>query len=169
MSIIKVAFLTHYTRLYGANRSLLNLIDGLSEYGISSYVISPSEGDITEALRVRGIPVEILPIELWVSPRPSSTRNVLKYVYRHIRWKYQALTRLCINFRVLKSLVDKLRIQQIDVVYTNSSVIPIGVLAARRLKIPHIWHLREFGDLDYGLYPDFGKGMQKRVLHLSDK
>lgn len=83
MSIIKVAFLTHYTRLYGANRSLLNLIDGLSEYGISSYVISPSEGDITEALRVRGIPVEILPIELWVSPRPSSTRNVLKYVYRH--------------------------------------------------------------------------------------
>jgi len=37
---MKVVFITHYPALYGANRSLLNLIDGLTKYKVEPFVIS---------------------------------------------------------------------------------------------------------------------------------
>ena len=37
-----------------------------------------------------------------------------------------------------------------DIVITQTSVIPQGALAAAALNKPHIWFLREFGDLDHG-------------------
>jgi glycosyltransferase involved in cell wall biosynthesis len=36
-------------------------------------------------------------------------------------------------------------------VHSNSSVIGWGAWVARKIGRPHLWHLREFGDLDYGL------------------
>jgi glycosyltransferase involved in cell wall biosynthesis len=42
-------------------------------------------------------------------------------------------------------------------VYSNSSVLAVGAMAAARLGLPHVWHLREFGGRDYGLWPDFGQ------------
>ncbi len=44
---LRVLFITHYAELYGANLSLLNLIEGLDRYGIQSHVISPEQGDAT--------------------------------------------------------------------------------------------------------------------------
>lgn len=167
--MLKVAFFTHYSSLYGANRSLLNLIDGLMKYDVLPYIICPNEGEITEALHNRGVPVEILPIQQWVGEKPVPTKNFLKYVNRIIRSRHQVFLRLYTNFRLLNFLSKKLHSQEIDIVYTNSSVISIGMLVAKQLKIPHVWHLREFGDLDYGLYPDWGIYIQKQVLHLSDK
>jgi len=38
-----------------------------------------------------------------------------------------------------------------DIIYTNTSVINIGALIAKKLKKPHIWHIREFGELDHNL------------------
>lgn len=65
---MKVAFITHYTSLYGANRSLLNLIDGLSKYDdVIPYLISPSKGEVTKALEPRNIPIAIFPIKQWTS------------------------------------------------------------------------------------------------------
>jgi len=165
---MKVAFITHYTQLYGANCSLLNLIDGLNKYDILPYVISPSEGDITDALRARDIPVEIFPIQLWMSEKPCLTKNLLKYVYRNFYSKRRAFKRLHLNFRLLQPLVESLRRREIDVVYTNSSVIPNGVIAAKLLGIPHLWHLREFGDLDYRIYPDWGTAIHRQIMNLSD-
>jgi glycosyltransferase involved in cell wall biosynthesis len=52
--------------------------------------------------------------------------------------------------------------------YMNSSVIPLGALAALWLGKPHVWHLREFGDLDYNLTPDWGKTFADFVLNKAD-
>ncbi len=171
---MKVAFITHSSGLYGANHSLLNLIDGLNKYEVSPYVISPSEGKITEALKVRGVPVKVLPIQWWVSGRPPliSSKNLLKYLVKYARQymitRRRAFQRLYLNFSILKSLTEKLRDWQIDVVYTNTSVIPTGWLAAKRLGIPHVWHLREFGYLDHGFPLDWGVGIHKRIIQSSD-
>ena len=50
---MRVLFITHYTDLYGANRSLLNLIDGLKQFKVKSFVLCPSEGEIPRALEKR--------------------------------------------------------------------------------------------------------------------
>lgn len=42
---------------------------------------------------------------------------------------------------------------QFDIVHSNSSVIDIGAWLSIQLHAKHVWHLREFGDLDYNFYP----------------
>lgn len=63
LTALRVAFLTHCTELYGANLSLLNLIDGLSGYGIRSHVVAPEDGDLLAELTRRGIPAARLPFD----------------------------------------------------------------------------------------------------------
>lgn len=40
-----------------------------------------------------------------------------------------------------------------DIVHSNTSIIDIGAWLSRQLHAKHVWHLREFGDLDYNFYP----------------
>lgn len=165
---MKIAFITHCTTLYGANCSLLNLIDGLRKYEVEPYVICPSKGDLVDALQTLNIPVAILPVEYWVAEKPKSSQNLLKTILSYIDSKREARERLRVNLRSLKLLINKLEEWNIDIVHTNSSVTPIGILGAKWLRIPHVWHLREFGDLDYNLYPDWGLGIHKGLMGLSD-
>ena len=155
---MRIAFITHYTNLYGANRSLLNLIDGLTKRGVESCVVVPGEGDITQELRDRKIPTAILPIQ-WSVASQNFSRNIFKHLYHRLRWRYYAAKRLKTNFCLLSALLKQLRTWEVDLIYTNSAVISIGAIAAKRLKLPHVWHLREFIDLDYNFHHDWGKSI----------
>lgn len=139
---MKVVFATHYSELYGANRSLLALIDGLQEYRVDSHVLVPERGPITEELSKRNIPFYALPFKQWMS------RN---------RWKSPA--RLSLNFALLPLLIQKVRQWNVDLIHTNSSVSPIGALLAELLSLPHVWHVREFGERDFDLDYDWGEGL----------
>jgi glycosyltransferase involved in cell wall biosynthesis len=55
-----------------------------------------------------------------------------------------------------------------DLVYSNSSVFAIGALAAAELGLPHVWHCREFGGRDYGLWPDVGSRLFRLALRTAD-
>jgi glycosyltransferase involved in cell wall biosynthesis len=146
---LKVAFITHYSGLYGANRSLLNLIDGLKIYHVDCYVIIPEPGALVSELQSRNVPVEIVPIDYWIETK-----------YLQDNWlknRYRAIKRLRKNLRALPLLATHLKTWEIDLVYTNSAVTPVGALVAQKLCLPHIWHLREFIDLDYGFTLDWGK------------
>src|SRR5581483_2676796 len=136
----RIAFITHYSELYGANLSLINLIEGLGRYGVHSHVICPEPGDLLGALSRRGIPAAVLPFEWWVTTRRSVAG---------------AADRLCRNVRHLRRLTAQLTRWNADLVYSNSSVFAVGALAAAELGLPHVWHVREFGRLDYDLRPDF--------------
>jgi glycosyltransferase involved in cell wall biosynthesis len=150
---LRVAFITHYAELYGANLSLLNLIEGLGHYGIRPHVISPEEGDLLPELARRGIPAVVLPFEWWVSPRRTVTGTV---------------TRLLRNVRSLHSLAAQVAHWGCDVVYSNSSVFAIGAMVAAKLGLAHVWHLREFGWRDYGLLPDFGQHLARLGFRSAD-
>jgi glycosyltransferase involved in cell wall biosynthesis len=150
---MRIAFLTHYTELYGANRSLLALIEGLRRFGHEATVICPDRGELLEALAQRGVPAAVLPFAWWVSPGPTA---------------FGAAKRFLFNLRRLPRLVEQLAQWNIELVYSNSSVFCIGALAAARLGLPHIWHVREFGDRDYDLFPDAGKSVFRRALLTAD-
>jgi glycosyltransferase involved in cell wall biosynthesis len=149
----RVAFLTHYAELYGANRSLLDLIDGLGRFGVRPHVIAPEPGDLLPELARRGVQAAVLPFEWWVSTR----RTVLG-----------AAARLLRNVRRLGPLAAQVARWGCDVVYSNSSVFAVGALAAARLGLPHVWHLREFGRQDYGLFPDLGLHLSRLVFRTAD-
>ncbi len=150
---VRVAFLTHYTELYGANLSLLNLMDGLSGYGVVPHVIAPEGGDLIAELARRRIPAAVLPFDWWVS-----TRRTLA----------GATTRLVRSVRAVPALVKQMTAWGTQLVYSNSSVFAVGAVAAGWLKVPHVWHLREFGDRDYDLLPDLGPRLRGRILRSAD-
>ena len=164
---MKVAFFTHYPELYGANRSLLNLIDGLTPLGVQSFVIVPEEGEILSALRERAIPFVITPHHWWLSDVTLQEGLRCKIV-RYITWRRASFSRLTANLRILPQVVRQLKDWDIDIIYANSSVIPLGALAAFLMGKPHVWHLREFGYLDYNLTPDWGKTLGDFVLNRAD-
>ncbi|AWM36199.1 D-inositol 3-phosphate glycosyltransferase [Gemmata obscuriglobus] len=149
----RVAFITHYTELYGANLSLLNLIEGLSGHGVRAHVICPESGDLLGALERGGVPVAVLPFEWWV----STDRTADGVARRALR-----------NVRRLRAVAAQLREWGTDLVYSNSSVFAIGAMAAAELDLPHVWHLREFGDRDYDLWPDLGPSLSRLVFRTAD-
>lgn len=160
---MKVVFITHYAELYGANRSLLNLIDGLVPLGVKPFVIVPYEGDIISALRERGIQFLLVPHELWSDMAPLSHGLRGKFA-NFCRVRREAFRRLIANLRLIPHVARQLKTWDIDIIYTNSSVILLGALLARWMRKPHVWHLREFGDLDYNLNLDWGKSLSDFVM-----
>lgn len=143
---MNILIITHYSNLYGANRSLLDLIDGLKFFDVKSFVIIPEEGIIEESLRTRGVPYKILPVPNWTAPNQKPVSN-----YRKKRTA-KFLLEVSGEYRKL------IKNWSIDIIYSNSSVSPIGRIVSHLTHIPHIWHIRELLDLDYSLdfiYPDW--------------
>lgn len=148
---MRVMFVSHCSVKYGAVRSLLDLIDGLLHKGVECYVIIPAPGPIEDELKKMGVEYSVVPVGMWVSSGNSF-------------WK--AMLQACLN--TLMSLTSlaiakKAWAWRADVIYTNSIVTPVGALAAKLLRKPHIWHIREFCKEDYNL--SFNLGM-KRTMKL---
>jgi len=141
---LRVTFITHYSDLYGANRSLLNLIDGLRGLGVEPSVICRVEGALSEELAKRDIPFRVFPFEWWLLP--PQPKQALKGMVRFLN-----------NVRLLPAMMRQVKQWQSEIIYSNSSETPIGALLAKSLGKPHVWHIREFGQLDYHLRHDFGE------------
>jgi glycosyltransferase involved in cell wall biosynthesis len=167
ISPIKIAFISHYTELYGANRSLLNLIDGLKFYDVVPYVISPANGPIIDALKFRNVKYAIVPIQWWIDNLRHED-NPIKKIYQISSYYRQAFKRLYLNFQVISSLADILNGWDVDIIYTNSSATPAGALVAQKLGLPHVWHLREFINIDYQFHFDWGKLLVKYIINQAD-
>lgn len=151
---MNILFLTHYDNFYGSSRSLMSLLKGLQEYDIKPFVVIPKLGGFTDALSEQNITYKITALPWWVNKKKLSTREKFIVVKK--------------NFRSVKTIRQLVQEWQIDVIYTNSSVIAVGRLAAMLEGVPYIWHIREFGDLDWSLGFIFPEWMSKLLLKSSD-
>lgn len=141
---MKVLFISHYTNMYGANRSLYELIIKLKEeYNIQPIVLTPNKGVFNEELDKIGVENFCEKFLFWYSYKENKLKVFLKKLRVYI------LNKICVlkinNFIKNKNI-------NIDIIHTNSSVINIGAELAKKMNIPHIWHIREFGEEDYNLY-----------------
>lgn len=148
---MRVAFFTHYADLYGANRSLLSLIEGAAPMGVQSHVILPCDGELADVLKGKDIPYEIVRFRNWLA---ESTRG-----------RIRRLAATALSIPVLAKIIADWKI---DLVHTNSSVTPAGFITAKLTRTPHVWHVREFGWLDYKVKPDWGNTLFKYALKKSD-
>lgn len=146
--------ITHHDKFQGSTRSLFSLLEGLRAYPVTPYVIVPAESAFTAQLAKEGIPFKILPVPWWMSAKHLNQRARIKAA-REI----QAAAR---------AVEAQIRAWKIDLVYTNSSVTPVGRLAARRAGVPHIWQIREFGDLDFDLHFIFPGWLSRRFISGSE-
>ena len=148
---IRVLFVTHYRELYGANNSLLQMILELRDKGIIPTVLLPTYeiqpgNDLGLELDRHGI--SHVEAKIRFDKHPDWKRAVASYLF----------TLIC-----RKDALRAARGLEFDIVHSNSSTISAGAYIARKLGKPHVWHLREFGDLDYGMKTPFGKWYQKII------
>ena len=132
-SKIKVLFISHDASMYGAQKCLFDLLEGLDRNLIEPYLVCHDTGTLTERCAALGIPIFIKPLHHWVlsgSNRNKSYFNLANSVLHGLRARVWAIA----------TLVQRIGV---DAVYTNTVTVLEGALAARIAHKPHLWHLHE--------------------------
>lgn len=132
---MKVCLVSHLSGMGGAERMLIRMVDGLKARGVECFVLLPGEGPLKEQLAIRQVPYAICPYGWWGGCGGG------------LRRKLGELARL----RVLPRILSQLGRWDVDVILTNTSVVPVGALAACVLRRPHVWYIHEFGREDHNL------------------
>ena len=138
---MKILFITHYDNMYGANKALLNLIEGLVKNGgFEPMLVIPGKGDMTKRMEEMGVPYIICGVTQWQAPYVDPFRFAIKKSIRRKKIKEET-----------DYLYDTLKEERIDVIHSNSGVIGHGAMLAKRLGCRHIWHIREFSREHFGM------------------
>lgn len=135
---MRILFVTHYSELYGANKSLLDLIDGLKSYPtFTCEVIVSSRGPMIDELLKRKVRVykTLYTNDVYVEGRKFEFLRVIVKSFLNL-----------LSFAYLSFFLDR---EQIDIVHTNSSISYLGARLARKWKKKHVWHIREFAYESY--------------------
>lgn len=140
---MNILYIAHESRMGGANMSLLGMIDQMSEKNHIYAAVPIREGFLVDELRKRKIPV-FYQHSFWWTIAPGSCQA--STLFR--KWVYKIL--LCHNYVCALRLRKVVKQYSIDIIHTNSSVINTGGILSAMMHVPHVWHLREFGQKDFG-------------------
>lgn len=149
---MKVLYISHDARLYGAPKSLLELVRGMKDKGIEPTVIMPSKGDLQIELDKSKIPNVIIPYYSCVYLGEYRVGDYLKYVWT--------------NFQAVRRIRKIIKAEEIELVHTNTLAVDVGAAAAYLSKIPHVWHFREYLKEDFG-FKRLNTGMVRKLVQNS--
>lgn len=139
---MKICYISHYASLYGANKSLLDMIDCLlNEEFITKenlIIAFSEEGDLLEAIKSRGIRYINIDFEADTFD-PGSLKATLARKRRSRA-----------RDRIKSRIVQTIKSFEPDIIHSNSSVFDVGALTAEVMGIPHVWHVREDIENHYG-------------------
>lgn len=153
--VTRVLFVSHSSKLYGAERSLALLAAGLDRRRFEPLVVLPADGPLGERLAQDGVPVALARCPWWVRSAGTGGRvAALMALPAVIVREVLALVRLC----------RLIRYRRIDLVCTNTAVILGGALAARLCGRPHLWHVREILPGNPDLVPLLPLGLLHRLI-----
>lgn len=143
---IKVLYIVNHAVPYGANVALLNILDGVVSQNIVPMVVVGYKGVLCEELERRNIKYELVKHEFSIYPRLKSFRDCILFIPR--------LIRVGLVNHLAENILKKIAIEfKADLIHTNLGPTHIGASVAQRLKIPHVWHIREYQDLDFEMRP----------------
>lgn len=154
---------------YGASHSLVQLVKELKTlYGINIKIVAPTnftmkkklEDTESDTLCIHYAPFyQGIPSEKWKYP--------IKFIIRGVQYWYGRM-------RAVKEVEQRINLDTVDLIHSNSSREDLGALIAGKYNIPLIWHIREFGDRDYKCYSyrknyiDFMNQNASRFIAVSD-
>lgn len=147
---ITICFISHSSGIAGAEKVFPKLLDGLQRKGVKVKVLLPEFGPVLNELNKKNISYSIIPYCRWL----NSDSETFKRIKRTIR-----------NIVMVIPVIFKLFQWKCDIVYTNTSTICSGAFAAKLMRIPHIWHFREFGFEDYGYKFDLGNKLSFYLIN----
>lgn len=156
---VDVLYICHdRVQLAGAVYSMINMIESLGDSVIPHILVR--KGIVSEVLKRKGYDCIQFPFQLDVSrnyPRGFLWLNKLRVFIDDI-----------INYIGIYYTIFRLRKKDVSIVHSNSTVTSIGYNLARKMKAKHVWHIREFLDLDFGMTPSKGWDFILKKIYDSD-
>ena len=124
----------------GASYSMATLVEGLARHGHEVHALLPRTGRrvMAERLTEAGITCHEMTVPWQVYDAKGSTVSTRLKNYAKGIW---SLATTAVMEIVTLTLIRR---HQIDVVHIGGAVITTGSVAARVLKVPLVWHVREF-------------------------
>lgn len=140
---LKVLYVLHEDTMFGASKSMIDLILTLKkEWDIEPIVLTFENTTINTMLQENDIKVISTGHRRNVFTKKGAFKDFLLYLPKYIRYKYSVQ-------KALKIIKKEQLIDDIDLIHTNTSIIDFGAILSKKKQVPHIWHIREFADLDF--------------------
>ncbi len=152
---MKILFLQHNGKPYGANKSLLTLMQHLKGNN-EVLVIAPFRNCLHSEITLSDIQSITLPL----FPSVFFIRRRTKYLLYPLLMLLNIIIFPLFLFYAIKF--------KPDIIYSNSSVENLGLIISKILRVKHVCHVREFGDKDYDFFCVFGKLFKKWYLNMSN-
>ena len=108
------------------------------EHGLDVTVLLPKHGDGTRLLKDAGLKYTVIRSEDWIVRSDESIKGKVR--------KHFFINR--VNIPSLKEIIRYMRQEDFNLVHINTSYSYVAALAAHRLGIPVVWHIREFLEED---------------------
>lgn len=141
-----VAYFSHMSSMSGAELSMFSQIEDLRIKGTFSHVVTPQRGLLTEKLRRRGIPYDVVSYHWWGNTTKPS------------------VDQMALSLKSVSTYQEELAKINPHIVYTNTLCIPWGAYSALLLHKPHVWHIKEFGIKDHGFQFIFDFTDVKKII-----
>lgn len=162
--MISVLYISHETyEVAGSTLSLANHLHAL-RHEVQPLIVLPAQGPAAEHLRRLGYTVRVIPFKLNLAPdRMAWLKRPIRKFYD--RWR---------NKQACSTLSPIIRDAGIQLIHSNTSATIFGSQLTHYIEeheqrhIPHVWHLREFLDLDFGFTPLYGWQHLRRLVNEAD-
>lgn len=143
--MIKVGYVLSSTLAQGgATLSFRTLLQQLRKQGVEPFVVVPDHDGFYAWLQAEGIPTLVVSFRLQTYTYLRTPKDIPLFIPR-------MAARLVLRHRACRKVARWFRENKVQLVHTNVGMLDIGYQAARRIGLPHVYHLREYGDRDFGM------------------
>lgn len=139
--ILNLLLLSHERKMGGANKCLYELACEMKRRG-HNVMVTVLFKNCPLDIELKKVGIDTIPTFYGWWQQPSFWKPAIKMVFEFLHW---------LEFIPLVRLNRLVRSKGIDVIYSNTSCIDIGMKLAKKTGVRHVWHFREFGELDYSL------------------
>ena len=130
MRKLNILFISHASGGGGAERCLFDLVSQINTQKFNVYVNTPYNDELNRELRKNNINCTVSVVYRWI---PSREVWGIKHLFNFFK-----------SLRVrIWSIETKIENLNIDLVYSNTITCIDGAIAAKRMGVPHIWHVHE--------------------------
>lgn len=164
---MKILIVSHSCGISGgANRSLLSVIDGLINRHSAeiSVLVMKDHGAFIDELKKRQVHILVFPYHSICTRLDGGVKDLIRYIRLYFF--------IFLDWINAIQYTRELSQYSFDLVYTNTRLIFFGGFLAKRLHIPHVWHIREYGKENGGYSVFFSnkliEKLSSRVIFISN-
>lgn len=128
----------------GSTKSFLRMCMELRKEEIEMHAVCSDGGPAYNILNKERIKTVIIPTRFHTYPQWNDLQNCILFFPRLVK-------HLIVNHKAYRKICSLCEQYHYDIIHTNVSVVNVGEKAAKKYGIQHIYHIREYQDLDFGM------------------